>query len=205
MKQPQVVVDFTRLSIPEKIDFFNNVLVHLANNPFYTTPDISLEEVQLSVDNLTLATLAAHDGSHVNTSLMHDAEAIVEKNFRILAAYVQRIADGDLSKILSSGFHISQLQLVIQKPLLAIKDGPNSGSIIFVARAVSKAGAYIWQYYEGETPPATDAEWTTAGHSTSATFQVNGLTKAKVYQFRFAAITINGTTDFSAPVSKVVL
>ena len=205
MKQPQVVVDFTRLSIPEKIDFFNNVLGHLANNPFYTTPDISLEEVQLSVDNLTLASLAAHDGSRVNTSLMHDAEVIAEKNFRILAAYVQRIADGDISKILSSGFHISQLQSAIQKPLLAIKDGPNSGSIIYVVKAVDKAGAYIWQYYEGETPPATEAEWVTAGHSTSATFQVDGLNKAKVYLFRFAAITITGTTDFSAPVSKVVL
>ncbi len=205
MKQPQVVVDFTRLSIPEKIDFFNNILGHLVGNPIYTNPDISLADVQLSVDNLVLATLAAHDGSRVNTSLMHDAEAIAEKNFRILAAYVQRIAEGDLSKILSSGFHVSQLQVVIQKPLLAIKDGPNSGSIIFVAKSVDKAGAYIWQYYEGETPPATDAEWITAGHSTSATFQVNGLTKAKVYQFRFAAITITGTTDFSAPVSKIVL
>jgi hypothetical protein len=205
LKKPQVVVDFSRFSIPEKIDFFNNVLTHLADNPDYTTPDISIADAQLSVDNLVLAALAAHDGSHINISLRNDAEKIADKDIRILAAYVQRTADGNISKILSSGFHGSQQQSAIQKAVLAIKDGPISGSIIYVVKAVDKTGAYIWQYYEGETPPATEAEWITAGHSTSATFQVNGLNKAKVYQFRFAAITTTGTTDFSAPVSKIVL
>lgn len=200
-----VVVDYKKFSIPDKIDFYNNVLGNLVGNPIYPTPDISLDEAQLSLDNLIAAAFAAHDGSHLNISLMHDAEAVADKNFTILAAYVERIADGDVSKILSSSFHESHQRAIYLKPVLAIKYGAHSGSIIFFAKAVDKSGAYIWQLYEGDLPPLADAEWVTIGHSTSASFQVEGLTKAKIYQFRFAAITTNGTTDFSAPVSILIV
>jgi hypothetical protein len=53
--------------------------------------------------------------------------------------------------------------------------------------------------------PETDEEWTIVGHSTHTYFQVTNLTTAAKYYFRVAAITPDGTLDFTAAVMKVVV
>jgi hypothetical protein len=49
--------------------------------------------------------------------------------FRTLAVYVDRKADGDETKILSSGFHISKQPTPIQKAPHTACDGVNSGCV----------------------------------------------------------------------------
>ena len=132
-------------------------------------------------------------------SAMHSQESVVDDIFREVANYVDRKAAGDETKILGSGFHISSQPITAQKPPLAVVDGPHSGSVKLVAKAIDRAGAYIWQY-------STDGvEWLVAGNSTGATFVQNGLTVATKCYFRVAAITPEGTTDFTTPVLKVVV
>ena len=63
----------------------------------FPTPDVSLADATKAVDALETAYLAAKDGSHTAVALMHDAEDAADNLFRILVAYVDRIADGSES------------------------------------------------------------------------------------------------------------
>ena len=123
--------------------------------------------------------------------------------FRVLAAYVDRIAKGDEAIIAISGFSASKQPISIQKAELTVISGSNSGSVKLMAKAIIKAGSYIWQYAK-DNVPADDNSWTTAGITTQATNEIPGLAVASRYYFRVAAVTPDGTSDFCGPVQKVI-
>jgi len=204
MKRIKVLLDFIKLVVAEKIVFYRNVLTKLSNNSSFPSPDVSFDQAKAAIDTLEASSIASKDGSRTAISKLHDDEAAADEIFRILAAYVERQAAGDETKILSSGFHLSNQPLPIQKAALAVENGSHSGRIKLIAKAVEKAGSYIWQMAKG-TLPADEAGWTTIGYTTQANNEVNGLDIATKYYFRMAAITPDGTTDFSAPVLKVVV
>ena len=204
MKKIKILLDFIRLAVAEKIAFYRNVITKLTGNAVFPTPDVPLTEAKTAVDKLEASLLASKDGSHTAIAVLHADEEAADDIFRTLAAYVDRISDGDESEMLSSGFHVSKQPVPIQKAALAVEDGPNSGSIKLVAKAVEKAGAYIWQYAK-DTLPTSESSWTQAGTGTRSFYEMTGLTVAAKYYFRVAAVTPDGTSDFSAPVLKVIV
>ncbi|MDP4207234.1 MAG: hypothetical protein Q8928_00335 [Bacteroidota bacterium] len=205
MKKIKVVLDFIKLSVTEKISFYRNAITKLSTNgSTFSNPDIRLEDVKSLVDSLEERAQAAKDGGRAATAAMYAAEEVADNAFRILAAFVDRIANGDETIILSSGFNISKQPVTSKKPDLSVENGIISGSVKLVAKAVEMAGAYIWQYAK-DTMPANESDWLTAGHSTRATFELSGLDIASKYWFRVAAITPDGTTDFTPAVLKIVI
>lgn len=204
MKKLKALLDFIQLPVVAKIAFYRSVLAHLTGNDTFSNPDASLVEVKTAIDALEAAYQATLDGSRTAVSAMHDAEDKADALFRILVAYVNRIADGNETQILSSGFHVSKQSGTVQKPELDAQNGDNSGSVWLVARAVDKAGAYIWQMVK-DNLPASDDGWITIGHSTQSYYQVTGLTPGSKYYFRLTAITPTGQTDYTAPLIKIVV
>ncbi len=204
MKKTRVLLDFVKLAIAEKIAFYRNVISKLTGNAAYPNPDVALAEAKTSVDKLENLFLASRDGSHSIISAMHAAEDETDDLFRILAAYVSRIANGDEALILSSGFDYMKQPAAKQKDILAVENGDVSGSVFLVARAVDKAGSYIWQMAKDVLPPDEEG-WKKVGYSTQASFGVANLTVGATYYFRFAAVTPDGTTDFCTPVLKIVI
>jgi len=204
MKRIKVLLDFIKLAVAEKIVFYRNVVTKLSNNTTFPDPDVSLDEARTAVDTLETSYIASRDGSHTATAQLHANEDAADEIFRVLAAYVDRVSVGDETKILSAGFHASKQPLPIQKATLTVLDGANSGNVKLVAKAVEKAGSYIWQMAKGALP-ADESGWTTLGYTTQSNNEATGLDVATKYHFRVAAVTPDGTTDFSAPVLKVVV
>ena len=204
MKKIKVLIDFTGRPIPQKIVFYRNVIDKLTSNPTFPSPDITLTDAKSAVDALENAYVAARDGAHTAISNMHDKEVAADRLFIQLAAYVDRIAMGDETKILSSGFDETKQPTAREKPTLVANVGPLSGSVKLVAKAVYNAGAYIWQSAK-DNLPTTESEWITVGHSTQANYELTGLTVMSKYYFRVAAVTPEGTTDFSAAIEKIVI
>ena len=204
MKKIKVLIDFTRRPIPQKIVFYRNVIEKLTDNPAFPNPDVTLSDAKAAVDALEVAYVGARDGGHTAISNMHDHEVATDRLFSLLAAYVDRLAAGDETTILSSVFDETKQPTPREKPTLAASDGPVSGSIKLTAKAVYNAGAYIWQSAK-DTLPITEGEWVTIGHSTQANYELTGLTVMSKYYFRVAVIAPEGTTDFSAPIEKIVL
>lgn len=203
MKRIKVVLDFIELSVAEKIVFCRNVVVKLKiSSSIFANPDESMEAATSATDKLEVDYLAASGGGRAATAAMHASETEVNEIFRVLAAYVDRIAKGDETIILLSGFNTSKQPIAKQKAELAVVSGANSGTVKLAAKAIKGAGSYIWQYCINT--PTNEKDWITGGFSTQASFEISGLTSASKYYFRFAAITSEGTTDFSTPVLKVV-
>jgi len=148
--------------------------------------------------------LAAKDGSHTAVSAMHDKEKITDNTFHIMANYVDKIAQGDETQVLSSGFHGSKQPTPRQKPILEAIKGLRSGSLKLIARAILDARSYQWQIAKDKLP-LTEAEWETLGINAYATFEVEGLTPGCKYYIRVAAITSQGLTDYCAPIKVWVV
>jgi len=204
MKIIQTKLDFIQFSPIEKVVFYRNVIAKFTGNPRFPTPDVSMLEASAAVDALEKAIIASRDGGRTLISEMHDQEKLTDTLFRNLAAYVDRIAAGDESTILSSGFHESKQPTYTPKAILTMLDGAHSGSVIFKGKAHPKAGAYHFQMCKG-TLPLTEDGWVLCGVSTSAEFELSGLDVMCIYYFRIAAITPEGLTDYSEPVSKIVV
>ena len=175
MKKPKVTVDFIKYSPVNKASHYHTVIDHMTNNPLFPTPDASL----------------------------NDAAAAADAVFRILAAYVERIALGDETSILSSGFHFSKQPAPRNKEILVAKDGSHSGSVLLDTIRVDKGVTYVWQMYKGKLPD-NDNDWVQIGITTQTSFEINNLDIATKYYFRVAAVTPDGLQDFCAPVMKVV-
>ncbi|MFI3184500.1 MAG: hypothetical protein QX198_00795 [Methylococcaceae bacterium] len=204
MKTIHVTYDFVRFSPIEQIPFYRNVISKMTGNSYFITPDVSLIEANAAIDALESAVIAASDGGHIAMSVMHDQEKIVEIPFRHLAAYVERIAAGDETKILSSGFHPSRQPIINPKAILAAYDGEHSGSVHLVAKAVPRARAYHFRMAKGGVP-ATDERWILCGVSTRADFMLSGLDVMQEYVFCVAALTPDGLSDYSTPIYKIVV
>ncbi|WP_291125258.1 hypothetical protein [Flavobacterium sp. UBA6031] len=204
MKKIKVLLDFIKLAVAEKIAFYRNVNTQLTDNATFPTPIVPLTEAKAAVDKMEASYLASKDGSRTAIAKLRVDEEAADEIFRSNATYVDRISDGEESKILSSGFHISKQPDPIQKAILAVEDGTNSGSVKLVARAVPKAGAYIWQYAK-DSLPTDDSGWILAGTGTRSYYVLTGLTVAAKYYFRMAAVTPDGTTDFCSPLLKVIV
>ena len=204
MKKNKVALDFIKLSVSLKIIFCRSVLLDLTGNAAFQTPDVTLADAKLAVDNLEIAAIAAEGGSQLSTAQMHAKEAIVDAIFHNLAAYVERIANGDEAKIISTGFHCNKQPAAINKLPLAVNDGLVSGSVETVFKAIEGAGSYEVEYAIGELP-TTEAGWKSAGKSTRAHLTISGLPVGVKCFFRMNATTPKGTTDFCDPVSKIII
>lgn len=204
MRKIKPLLSFVKLSVIAKIAFYNNVLEKMKNNSYFPNPDVKLEDGIALASSLEAARIAAEDGSHVATSRMHDIEAEADAFFRKLAAYVDRIADGNETIILSSGFESSDQPSPRTKADLALVHGDRSGLLIARRKAVTGARSYIWQLFKGENP-SDESQWDESVYTTRADAEFDSLEVGVRYHVRSAAITINGTTDFCAPVSIIVL
>ena len=193
MKKSKPVFDFVQYAIAEKISFFNHVNGQLYGNPLFPIPDIPKTEAIAVVDALEAAMQAAKEGGPTAMSALNDAAERADTLYRNLAHYVERIAAGDETTILSSGFHISKQPVITPKAELAAFDGEHSGSVRLVAKALLGAVAYLWQMAIDDAA-GTGLIWLDIGSSTRADFDVSGLDVMKRYKFRYAAITPNGTT-----------
>jgi len=131
-------------------------------------------DARAAVDALEKTIVAASDGGRTRISEMHDQEKLTDTIFRNLAAYVDRIAAGDKSTILSSGFHETKQPTYKPKAIISIYNGTHSGSLIIKGKANPRAGAYHLQMCKG-TLPLTEEGWILCGVSTSAEFELSGL------------------------------
>ena len=204
MKTIKVLLDFATFSVTEKITFYRNIIDKLTDNPAFTNPDVPLSEVKSIVDQFEASIVAARDGSHLAVSTMHDHEKTTVSVFKALAHYVDKIADGNVTLIWSSGFHQSSQPTPHKKPTLAVSDGMTSGSVKLVDKAIDKAGSYIFQMAK-DTLPSSDNQWLPITTTTYSYFTVEGLSPASYYYFRVAAVTPEGIQDFCQPVEKLVI
>ena len=204
MSNPKVVLDFIYNPVSEKVIFYRNVNDKLFGNVLYPTPDVTEVDAKAAVDAFEAAILAAADGGHTAISARHDAEKHADEVYRKLANYVDRTAAGDETTLLSSGFQISKKHVMPPKPALAAFNGEHPGEVKLVAKAIDRAATYHWEM-SSDAKPGVPAVWVYIGSSTRATYVVKNLPVMTSCDFRFCVITPDGTSDYCAPVTIIIV
>lgn len=205
MKKDRIVLDFIKKPVSSKIEFSRNVHTRMSGNSNFLTPDVSLEDLATKTTLLETRSVAALNGGKEAKALMHQTEEEMDDLLRKQAGYVDRIADGDDTIILSAGFNLAKQPAPAIRPEFSVELGDKSGSVLIRRQAVDGAKSYIWQYSAGETPAANDADWVTAQVTAKASVELTGLTPLSKYWFRSAAVTISGTTAYTSPIMQVVI
>jgi len=200
----KVLLSFTLIAPGEKASYYRNVVAKFTGNALFSTPIISLAALNTALDKFEADILAARDGGYLAVAVMHDSEIAIDKMFRSLAHYVDMIADGDETIIISAGFQASKDKAARVKSPLTAHDGDHSGSIKITYKANERAGAYIIQWSK-DALPTTESGWEVLATVTQTTYFVSNLVVGCYYYFRVAAVTPDGTTEFSEPVRKLVV
>ena len=204
MRKSKVVLDFVKLLVAIKVEFYLNVIDKLTGNIYFVTSDVPLSALSTAVANIQTAMLAAEDGGYTAKSHLKDVVKEADDLFTREARYVNRISNGDETMLLSSGFHVSKQPTPFNKPPIAAIDGEHIGSVKLVGKQDAHGRACIWQLYKGSILQE-DAIWVTIATTTSATYIHEGLESAQYYYFRMAIVTPDGTTDFCEPIRKLVV
>jgi hypothetical protein len=199
MRKFKAVSTFTRLSIVEKASFCRNVIIKMTNNVMFSAPDVPLEEALEALNAFDAAIIAAKDGGHTAISIRNGCEKVVDEKFILLARYVDRIAEGDETTILSSGFNLSRQPSTPTKETLTATNSIFPGSLNLKRITVANAGSYRWQIRLAGT-----TEWITYV-STQSSIVISDLTVGAVYEIQVAAVTSEGQQPFSQVVTKLVV
>ena len=192
-----VKAGLTKLNPSSKVVRGRRVISMLTGNPNYVTPSPTLADLTNKTDALENAE-AAMDGSKIKTQ----QRDIALNNFMAIMtqmqAYVQNVANGDVEKILSSGFEVRNPRT---KPVKLA--APDKLSIVPLSNAVTikwKANAKSKLNVVQMSTTGLDKDWELRGESTKSTITIGELTPGTSYYFRIAHVNAAGIGDWSETV-----
>ncbi|WP_394344142.1 fibronectin type III domain-containing protein [Sphingobacterium phlebotomi] len=152
--------------------------------------------------------MAKRRGSPEDTAAKNQARKATEQMLKRLAFYVTQTADGDLPKLLSSGFAVSSLPQKDDVPLpvtgITLIDGRQQGQMRLDFDKNQSAKLYEYQLCQIDAHGMPD-EWSES-YTTSSSRQnvVAPLTPYQRYGVRVRAVNGYGRSDWSEMVTHVV-
>lgn len=209
MSQLRVLLGFASAADHSLEETTSSVIQKLYGNTAYTTPPVTLADLQAAQTAFTAAIATAAQGGPTDTADKNNKREALIGLLRQLAGYVQTKCNNDLATLLSSGFDAVSTNRA-STPLLAptIKDiiNGNSGQLVIRVGPIANAKCYEVRYAligAGGTPgPLQNGGLFTNSRSMA----VGGLTPGGNYQFQVRAVGgSTGFSDWSDPVSHMSL
>jgi hypothetical protein len=185
----------------ERINYARSVAKAMTANPYFPSPTPTLADFEAHIDAAAAANAFVLIGPIGSASQRDAVFAAVQTDLEQLRSYVQRIADaspGEARAIIASASMNAKRPGLHDKPLLAVKAGLLSGSVVVVAKAAGDRASYEWQYSKVGEP------WIDVSPTRQAKKVLDRLVPATVYQFRVRAVTHEGRSDFGDAVSFMV-
>lgn len=203
----KVKLNLKNQTIPQKVQFLQQVVTAMTGNPNFTTPVPDLMAITAAVTDLEIkynAAQAARQTAQQKTTEQNDSERAADLAVTQLAAYVENASAGDAVKIQSAGMDVRADGAPIG-PLPAPTDfvatvGDMDGEIDLDWDSVRGATSYV---VERSPDPITPTSWQQAIVVTKSKGTVSGLTSGTKYWFRVAAVGAAGQGAWSDPATKI--
>jgi hypothetical protein len=194
-------LNMSKLSVANKINRALLIVNAIADNAsVFVDPEPGLAQLNSAIADLKTAWQDAAAGGKSKTAIMHAKEAELMNLFNTLAAYVGFIANGDAEIVHLAGFDIKG-HAFRTKNVFAVKQGPDTGSVIVTADSIRDIAGYFYQY---TTEPDKPDSWQgTATNKSKHLFK--GLKAGQLYYFRTARVDRKGQHPFTEPISLVVV
>jgi hypothetical protein len=182
------------------------VLLGLTNNTaIYPAPMPTVAATQTALDNFSAAVAAAADGGPSATVKKNNLRLILVGLLRQEANYVAVACQGDLMKLLLSGFPIQKptrtpIGILPAPQYIHVSHGALSGSLDASVSPVFGASTYNWT-----CTAATAGATPLTGQSTASSFTFSGLTPGVSYTITANAVGAAGPSNWSNPASQIAV
>ena len=201
---PKVSLAFVRLSDAHLVIFVQLVIDHITGNASFPTPPVTMVLLGTTNDSFRDAIMAAQMGGPMQTAAKNALRATVEDMMRRTALYVTTCANGDLEKLLSSGFEPTSTNRVSQplpQPASPTVRNGNTTELIVSVTSVPNARSY-----ETRVKPE-EGDWQQSVFTTgSRRITVSGLTPGQPYTVEVRAIGgATGLSPWSDPTTRMSL
>ncbi len=206
-KRTKALINFTRLKEDGLVTAANTIIGAMTDNPNYATPVPALADIQALLDDFSnKLAIARKRGSPEDTALKDESKIPLMEGLRHLAYYVNSVAKGHLSTLLSSGFPVTSPDgpklLPIAVEHVRLTDGQQSGQVRLDFANQHGIRLYEYQYRKVASP---ELEWSDRFTTTSSRGNILApLEVAERYEVRVRAINTLGAGEWSQPVSMLV-
>lgn len=204
----QIKLNFSRLSIPEKIARARQIVTALTGNTSFTSPQPPLAAITTATLELEQAAgdvQAARQEAKTKTTIQNTKEDVLDKLISQEAGYVTAVAGGDEAIIQSAGMDVRAAPgtsaIPAQPQALGATAGDRDGQMDLSWDPVVNATSYV---LETSPDPPTGTSWKHLGVSTKSSFTVTDLVSGSRIWCRVAAVNAAGQGGWSDPATKIV-
>jgi hypothetical protein len=205
MKESKIVTAFVRASDANLNTKAQFILTSMTGNTNFTTPTPTLAAITTARTNFDTALTVAQTRDLNKIAAKNDKRQILVGLLKQLVNYVELIANGNRTVLLSSGFDLakdgSEMPILGDIINFTLKDGMAQGSVVSECNGVANVVSYIHGY---TADPYSAASVWTEEFSTSASFTHINLQSGQKYWFRIKAMGRNGQFAISNAVPRLV-
>lgn len=203
----KALIGFKKMKDEQLVLAANTILKAMNGNPHYPTPVPNLESIQSLLDDFSLKLAASRKrGSPEDTALKDESAVPLIAALQKLGYYVNAVADGHLSTILSSGFPtnspISGAVVPLKVESVKLSDGRQSGQLRLDFGKQHNIRIYEYCYRKlGENTEEWSDRFTTT--STRANI-IAPLHPGFFYEVKVRAVNSQGPGDWSDTATLLV-
>lgn len=205
---PKALSGFKRLSDEHFSTLASTVYNAMESNTYFAMPSPELEDVKDVIDEFNeKLSLARRKGSPYDTAVKNEARHELEKVLAELAFYVNKVAEGNLPVLLSSGFQVSGDSRMQYVPLrvegVKLSDGRQSGQLVL--RFDIQENIRLYEYcYAFERDEDLEHIWSEVFKTSSSSGNLIAAAIPGQYYFvRVRAINTQGVGEWSEPISMM--
>jgi hypothetical protein len=202
MKIQKILYTFARLANAKLVIFCQSVITALKTNPNVPTPQPDIPALQAALDDLTAAISAALAGGKEQREIRKTKRLALIELLKQEAAYVSVVCNGDIAKILSTGFDVSKLPQPIgplPKPEKFRVQATQKGMLKCSLKKIKGAKNYVFDY------KLAGADTWESVMSTKTRITLTGLESGKEYVARVLPIGVSEERTYSDEITSFVL
>ena len=180
------------------------ILSCMTDNPNFTAPIPTLEEVQAAVGNYNEALAAAAGLGRINVAEKNKRRRDLEALLTQLGMYVMFIANGDAAILTSSGYTLTKMpepRYISNPGNVTLTNGITSGELVDSVKNVKNAILYFHEITD--QLPADNTAWTRT-QSSKSRFVFTSLLPGKQYWVRVAAVGTGEQIAYSPVATRFV-
>ena len=200
-KRIHVALNFPR-TVGEALAYAKYIAASMTGNPYFPSPPVPMAVLASHIASLEAAEVTTRSGAQ-GASADRNAKLIrVHDDLKHLRVYIETVANQHgvdaLAVVASSGMSRKQVAGP-SKADVAVKQGKVSGSVRIDVRHPGITASFDWQLsIDGE-------HWVDAPSTTEAGTDIHNLTPGTLYSFRYRTLTRAGKSDWSDPVTLLVV
>jgi hypothetical protein len=207
MRRKKVKLALGRKTVLQKIELGRKLVIDCTGNANFTTPHPALADITSACDAAETAYTNAQGGGVEQTAILHEKELALDIVLVAFASYVDNIAKGVETIILSSGFEASKDPEPSGEPAqvtgLEAKSTLNKGEIKLRWKRVPRVRASLVFISQD---PDDDGSFRQVAVTTATRYVATGLESLKDFWFRVQAVGSGGRLGpLSDPANSVAL